>query len=129
MLNGTRAWLPPFFWAVLLFIASSMPNFDVSAVGFGLSDKFWHVIAYLPLGFFLLRAVRENPGLLAHSPLLSAFLIGVAYGVLDEFHQSFVPGRFADAADLLADAGGLYIGILVQRVFKKRTSPALDRTP
>jgi VanZ family protein len=30
----------------------------------------------------------------------------VAYGVTDEWHQSFVPGRSADAIDLVADAVG-----------------------
>ncbi|MDH3980911.1 MAG: VanZ family protein, partial [Gammaproteobacteria bacterium] len=32
------------------------------------------------------------------------------YGVLDEFHQSFVPGRNADVLDVLADASGALLG-------------------
>jgi VanZ family protein len=38
--------------------------------------------------------------------LLAAWMIGTAYGATDEWHQSFVPGRQADAADVLADALG-----------------------
>jgi VanZ family protein len=32
--------------------------------------------------------------------------MAVAWGVFDEAHQSFVPGRTADILDLLADATG-----------------------
>ena len=37
---------------------------------------------------------------------LAAVAISVLYGVTDEFHQSFVPGRNADPWDLLKDLGG-----------------------
>ena len=37
---------------------------------------------------------------------LIAMIITVGYAAFDEYHQSFVPGRFADVFDLLADAAG-----------------------
>ena len=37
---------------------------------------------------------------------MMAVLIAVAYGVTDEWHQSFVPNRHADPRDLAADAIG-----------------------
>jgi VanZ family protein len=39
-----------------------------------------------------------------------AAAITIVYGVTDEFHQSFVPGRSADAYDLAADAAGALAG-------------------
>ena len=42
-----------------------------------------------------------------------ALVLSVFYGLTDEFHQMFVPGRVADLFDLLADAGGAIIGLFV----------------
>jgi len=40
-------------------------------------------------------------------------LIGVGYGALDEWHQSFVPGRDVSVADWGADIAGMIIGLLL----------------
>lgn len=37
---------------------------------------------------------------------LGAWLCAVAYGVVDELHQSYVPGRVCSFADLVSDAAG-----------------------
>ncbi len=48
------------------------------------------------------------------------------YGAVDEFHQSFTPGRCAGADDWLADTLGAVIGalvcVIVARVLRKRHS-------
>jgi VanZ family protein len=41
-----------------------------------------------------------------------AVIIATLYGVTDELHQSFVPGRVADAWDLLKDLVGAAAGAL-----------------
>jgi VanZ family protein len=67
-------------------------------------DKLVHFVAYGGLTGLL--------GFAAH--LDKRVLIGcvvIAIGVLDEIMQSFVPGRFADAGDLLADALGVICAI------------------
>ncbi|MBZ0150334.1 MAG: VanZ family protein [Planctomycetes bacterium] len=60
-----------------------------------------HVIAYATLAGFtwLALACAEQP----RRRFLVAFLIAVAYGVLDEVHQSCVPGRVSSIADLITD--------------------------
>ena len=40
-------------------------------------------------------------------------MITTAYGLTDEFHQRFVPGRTADVRDLAADTIGALFGILL----------------
>lgn len=37
----------------------------------------------------------------------------LAVGMLDELHQAFLPGRSADLADLLADACGIAVALLL----------------
>ncbi|RMF56395.1 MAG: VanZ family protein, partial [Calditrichaeota bacterium] len=43
---------------------------------------------------------------------LLVFLLGSLYGVSDEFHQSFVPGRYTELSDFLADSAGVLFGLL-----------------
>ena len=42
---------------------------------------------------------------------IGAFVIASAYAVLDEWHQSLVPGRFASLTDVVLDVGGTAFGI------------------
>ena len=42
--------------------------------------------------------------------ILLVSLSGSLYGLSDEFHQSFVPGRSSDSLDLLADSLGAFCG-------------------
>ena len=39
--------------------------------------------------------------------------IGVLYAILDEFHQSFVPGRTALFGDVFIDTSGVIFGIII----------------
>lgn len=39
------------------------------------------------------------------------FALTLGYGIFDEWHQSFVPGRECSAADLLRDAVGAGLGL------------------
>ncbi len=78
-------------------------------------DKFNHFIAFFVftiLGFFAYRF-----------GYFFLFIIGLTVGVLIEVFQSFTKYRSAELADLLADGGGVLIGIfmifLFNRVFFK----------
>ena len=42
----------------------------------------------------------------------AAFAVAVLYGVTDELHQTFVPGRVASEADLVVDAMGALLGVV-----------------
>jgi len=54
--------------------------------------------------------VRESPQRLLLLGL-AAVAIAVVYGISDEFHQSFVPGRAVEAKDLMVDAIGSVVGV------------------
>ena len=80
-------WGPAALWAAVLFLLS-----ESSGLGIGLppgADKLVHGGLFLILGLFLAWGrVRTGSGV---SELLF-LLMGVGYGALDEWHQSFVPG-------------------------------------
>lgn len=54
---------------------------------------------------------------------LLIFALTVGYGVLDEWHQSFVPGRQCSAGDLLLDAVGAGLGIRLSNRMLLRLRP------
>jgi VanZ family protein len=57
--------------------------------------------------------------------LLSVLSAGV-YGISDEIHQYFVPGRSADVMDVAADFIGAALGVLLYMCFIiKRTARSL----
>jgi VanZ family protein len=102
-----RRWLPVLVWAAVIFAFSSVPDLGT---GLGTWDtvlrKLAHVLEFALLGALLLRAV-ERPW--------PAFALGVAYAASDEAHQHFVAGRHASPRDVLIDAAGVALGLLIWR--------------
>jgi VanZ family protein len=92
-------------WAAAILIATSIPNLSVPAPSG--SDKVVHFLMYALFGFLTHRAVAVRPGL--RSLLVVAASLAV-FGLLDEWHQAFIPGRAADAADFVMDAAGAFAG-------------------
>lgn len=93
-------------YAAGLFALSSVQRFDVGPSPAG-SDKLAHLAAYYffcGVIWYALAARRQS----LRAAVLAAVLAS-AYGVTDEVHQYFVPGRSADAADWLADATGAFL--------------------
>lgn len=94
----------------VIFAASSIP--DLTALPGGISDKSGHGLGYAILGGLLLRALAG--GRLRNvtwGTAAAAILLATAYGVSDEFHQSFVPGRTPDVHDVMADAIGAGLAV------------------
>ena len=95
-----------------LFALSSISN--PPAVPGEPSDKFLHGILYAGLGSVSLRAVVDRRwSQVTARRVVDAVLIAMAYGAFDEFHQSFVSGRESEFADLIADAAGAAIAVVV----------------
>lgn len=94
----------------VIFAASSRS--DVSTLA-RVPDWITHGGEYFVLGLLLCRALAG--GFRAPLPLGSGLLsvaLGAAWGVSDEWHQSFVAGREASVADVAKDFGGCSAGAL-----------------
>ncbi|WP_407356675.1 VanZ family protein [Methanolobus sp. WCC5] len=73
-------------------------------------DKIAHMILYFGLGILLHLTFRNSENvILRRYAAIFAFSLGIIYGITDEIHQSFVPGRTASMHDLLANGIGLTI--------------------
>jgi VanZ family protein len=98
-------WGPPLALVAMIWFFSSQP--DLSS-GLGVLDlvgrKLIHAAEYALLCFLLWRALRER--LPATGAVAAAFVLSVAYGAVDEYHQTFVAGRNGSPVDLGIDAGG-----------------------
>jgi VanZ family protein len=82
-------------------------------------DKVVHLLLFFFLCLFAWRAFhhqRRFPSLKQYA-LLWAFLFATLYGVLDEIHQVYVPGRASDVYDIAADGFGAlcYVGLNLWR--------------
>ena len=115
---GRSRWAPPLLWAAALIIATSWPNPDVPQVGQG--DKLVHLLLYGILAWLIARAEPSLATMLRRAALT---LLGLAcFAALDEWHQSFVPGRSASTADWAADVVGAAAGLTVIAVRPRRAA-------
>ena len=78
------------------------------------NDKVGHFIAYGTLMLNLGILVVGN-----RKKLIQAAVFVLIYGGLMEFGQYFVPGRSVSALDLLANTGGVLIGVLLTLILAK----------
>jgi VanZ family protein len=124
-------------WAAFIFFMSAHTGGDLDTGSFGqiklaMKDAInavigyhddpvspcCHFCEYAVFGALLANALRN------HMPLGRACLIAIAcasaYGVTDEFHQLFVPGRMCDPLDWATDTCGASLGSLIAFLVLRR---------
>ena len=107
-MSRLRLWGPVWVQMTLIFIASSIPN--LTQLPGNMSDKTGHGIGYGLLGIVLLRALaRGRQAGVTLRVVVVTIVCATVYGISDEFHQWFVPGRTADVHDVMADAIGAVV--------------------
>lgn len=107
------AWLPAFAYMALIWVLSSMP-LAVSIEGVPFKDKGIHFVEYATLALLLCHAVyRGLPKQAVGWAMFYGFVGTTLWGLLDEIHQAYVPGRNADPLDVLADTLGAVLGVLL----------------
>ena len=106
-----------------LFVLSHQPGDTLPLPAVVNLDKLLHLLAYTVLGLAFLFALP--PDWRARRPRAAAVatvLFCLAYGLSDEFHQQFVPGRFPGADDLVADTFGGLCAVLIYRTRQRWVS-------
>ena len=116
-------YLPPLLCMGSIFYLSSQTWVPIPLPAWMIiRDKVAHAIMYGILCYLWIRALRMGEAQpLSRAHLAAAVLITIAYGISDEYHQSFVPGRTATVGDALADSVGAMVSGLVP-VLKDRCS-------
>ena len=101
-------WLPLVAWLGFIFFLSGRADFPQPKahwldllLGIGA-----HMLLVGVLAILWVRALGERP-----LAALAAFVLTAVYGFIDEYHQSFVPGRMSDPWDLLWDGLGAALAL------------------
>ena len=109
-------WLPLILYCLFIYIQSDHPSPEQIPI-FPYVDKVLHAAAYGILGILFYRAyqtlkLKDNIKILMFLSVVSASL----YGISDEIHQSFVPFREAEVADVIADMIGALSGVCLYQL-------------
>ncbi len=123
------AWAPAIctMAAIWILSSSSAPGVPVHVLPF--RDRGAHFLAYATLAFLVAHGVLtqrqpEDRWIARPRVWLFAVYTAVLWGLLDEVHQSFVPGRSPDLIDLCADGLGASVGALARVVLSRPPSLA-----
>jgi VanZ family protein len=115
-------WLPFLAYSGLIYYLSSQ-TITLEGVKVPFLDKFAHFGIYFVWALLCCLALKATwPGLAPGWLLFWVTLGGALYGLSDEIHQSFVPGRESDLLDLLADTLGALVGAWVAATVRARLS-------
>lgn len=106
MLDRIGYTLLPIGYMGLLYYVSSIPGGELEELGVGIPDYLLHAGAYAVLALLLHTALVRAWQAPPRAAWLIAWVVSVVYGVTDEYHQSFVPGRDPSLKDWVADAVG-----------------------
>ncbi|MDD2553843.1 MAG: VanZ family protein [Desulfotomaculaceae bacterium] len=135
------SWLAVLLWMLVIFLLSAQPasfsnanskgivtrvvDTTVKLTKVGISEpekamlvkrinsvarEYMHGVVFLVLGLLTQNAVTKG-GAARMKAAAIALVICLTYGLTDEIHQLFVPGRSFQVSDLAMDAIGSIIGI------------------
>lgn len=99
----------------LIFLMSSVPgDTDAAPVSFMLMiepglQNLLHIPLFGTLQFLWLRAFAKM-GCHGRGTMLVGLAVTVAYGFVDEYHQTFIPGRYASLTDISLNFTGAFVG-------------------
>jgi len=113
--KATYLWLLLLFsYCALIYCLSDQSHLPVPYV-FDMQDKLIHATAYAIMAFIFWQSWRERLPIFLLAVLAVVFCS--LFGVTDEWHQSFVPGRDASVFDWLADTTGAFL--LTMALYKR----------
>jgi VanZ family protein len=127
-----RRWGAAISLMVVIFIFSSLPSSELPNFNWAdwIVKKGGHALGYGLLAFAYLRGLKGESIHVSARHLLGAWLMAVLYSATDEFHQSFTPGRHPAVTDVLIDAIGAAVAIILAgRYYKQKMTGYTDRSP
>ncbi len=104
-----KYWLPVIVWMGLIYYLSSLSNPiqqiipEEVLIYFDFERFMYHIIEYLILSLLIYRALKNT---IDKNIQTSSILITILYAIIDELHQSFVPGRIPSVWDIAVDSFG-----------------------
>ncbi len=121
-------WAPVFVWALFIFSFSSLSTNPVSEIDWRdfIVKKAAHVVIYAVLTLLTYRSLHES-GVSKKNAALYAIIFAIAYGISDEYHQSFTAGRDSQPRDVVFDTIGSVGAIVLIWNFLPKAPPRLKK--
>ena len=94
---------------LLILIVSSVPGQYFPKTSLLTWDKLIHLIEYFILGILVMKSMNQ----VSSKMLFYVIPFGIIFGIIDEYLQSFISGRYSSGWDVLADTIGVAIGALL----------------
>lgn len=111
-----RVLVPIVGMAVLWWSSSRVPDNEPHSTARSLFHNMMHVVAYACIAGSIWIAWSRRPIHLAcRFRSRGAWLLATLYGGVDELHQAYVPGRDCSFADLVSDAAGAALAVVLLR--------------
>ncbi|MBI2507924.1 VanZ family protein [Candidatus Woesearchaeota archaeon] len=113
-----KYWLPVYLYLILIFYLSSqsiLPASAIAAERFYIKPYLQHILIYTGLALTISRASN-------YSKNSSSFLVVFSttlYGLTDEIHQYFVPGRTFEFLDIGMDFLGAILALIVLNLYNR----------
>ena len=98
----------------IIFFLSHQPGELFTPYDFRWADKLAHLTVYAALCATVIYAFPDRHRRSAKGMVISvSIVLCLVYGLSDEFHQSFIPGRYPSIADVAADVIGASLACML----------------
>ena len=104
--------------AVEIYYISSL-SFGPGSGGISLIPIVYHFCVFFLFNTFLLASIKGK-WRLKGKHFVFAFIISMIYSILDEVHQSFVPGRDAGLTDIMINSAGIFFSMIIYVVSRRK---------
>jgi len=96
-------------YMVLMIIVHLLRGGSIPLDSFMGMDKLLHTIEYIIFAFLFINTLKEPN----FNKVIVVIIVGTSFGILIEFLQMHVAGRYASAYDAIANVIGLFIGSII----------------
>ena len=98
-----------FSYAVLILIVSSTPSSDLPKIWLLQYDKAIHFFEYFIFGILAIKSMK----FVTKRIVFALIPFGILFGMLDEYLQSFISGRYSSGLDVLSHTLGFAVGLIL----------------
>lgn len=106
--------------AIFIFYISSLPSPpNPVKANLELIPTLYHIIIFFLFSLFLALSSNKK----SNKTIILILAVSIIYGILDELHQFYVPGRSSSLSDIFLDSSGSVLGVIASLFSNKSASP------
>ncbi len=125
--HNKLSWLITILIAGIIFYISSLTFPPGPSVVFDWKPVAYHFMAFFFLAAFLLISLIKGEKI-KYNLIFLGIIIVIVYGISDEIHQIFVPGRNFAISDILTNSAGILFASLIYSLLRfRRFNKSKDR--